>query len=96
MILSYVNLFVIYMKKAIIWARVSSQEQANEGHSIETQLKNNREYCKNNGLTIVKEFEVVESSKTSNRPKFYEMMTFIEKQNEKIHIITQASDRLIT
>lgn len=94
MILSYVNLFVIYMKKAIIWARVSSQEQANEGHSIETQLKNNREYCKNNGLTIVKEFEVVESSKTSNRPKFYEMMTFIEKQNEKIHIITQASDRL--
>lgn len=39
-------------------------------------------------------FEVVESSKTSNRPKFYEMMTFIEKQNEKIHIITQASDRL--
>lgn len=39
MILSYVNLFVIYMKKAIIWARVSSQEQAQESYSVNGQMR---------------------------------------------------------
>lgn len=44
--------------KAVIFARVSTQEQAQEGYSIEAQLKNNREYCKKNDLAIIKEFEL--------------------------------------
>lgn len=80
--------------KAIIWARVSSQEQASEGHSIETQLAQNIAYCKQNNLEVIKDFPVTESSKTSDRPKFYEMLEFLESQKGRIRLVAQAADRL--
>lgn len=80
---------------AIIMARVSTQEQAQEGHSIEAQIHNAERYCQNKGFTVIcKPFEIVESSSNSSRPQFYEMIDFINKQQCVIHLVVQAADRL--
>lgn len=42
--------------KAIILARVSTEEQMNEGQSIPAQLARAREYAKRKELKIYKEF----------------------------------------
>ena len=41
--------------KAVIFARVSTQEQEH-GHSIDAQLAKLREYCKKNNLEIIEKF----------------------------------------
>ena len=49
--------------RVITYNRVSRKEQAEEGFSIETQLKFLRDYASENNLEIVKEFVEVESAK---------------------------------
>ena len=44
------------MKKAVLYARVSSTRQRNEGWSIPAQIKFLREYAQKNNIEIVKEF----------------------------------------
>jgi len=57
--------------KAILLARVSSEEQAQESHSsIPAQLRNMREYAKRNKISITKEFQFVESAYCGNRLEF--------------------------
>ena len=53
------------MKKAIIYARVSSKEQEKEGFSIPAQLKLLNEYAEKNDLVVVKEFVDTETAKKS-------------------------------
>ena len=66
--------------KAIILARVSTEMQE-DGFSLDAQLDRLREYCNRNNLTIVKEYNITESSTKGKRPKFYEMIKFVKKQN---------------
>ncbi len=47
----------------VIYARVSSKEQEQEGYSIPAQLKLLKEYAHIKGLKIVKEFIDVETAK---------------------------------
>lgn len=42
-------------KRAIIYARVSTDEQAERGYSLSTQLEAMREYCQRNGFTVIAE-----------------------------------------
>jgi DNA invertase Pin-like site-specific DNA recombinase len=79
--------------KAVIFARVSSKEQE-EGHSLDAQLKNNRGYCEESNLEVIKEFKVVESSTIGERPEFYKMMNFIEAQSERVALVCHCADRL--
>ena len=44
------------MKKAVLYARVSSDRQEREGFSIPAQIKLLQEYARNNNISIVKEF----------------------------------------
>ena len=39
--------------KAVIFARVSTQEQETDGHSIDAQIAKLREYCARNSLEII-------------------------------------------
>jgi len=80
--------------KAVIFARVSTQEQETDGHSIDAQIAKLREYCKKNNLTIIKEFEVVESSTKGDRPEFNLCLDFIRSQKEKVALICDKVDRL--
>ena len=54
------------MKKAGLYARVSSTRQRNEGWSIPAQIKFLHEYAQKNNIEIVKEFVETDYAKTSS------------------------------
>ncbi|HHS2948414.1 TPA: recombinase family protein [Legionella pneumophila] len=80
--------------KAVIFARVSTQEQEQDGHSIGAQINKLRDYCVRNDLQVIKEFEVVESSTRGDRPEFYKMIDFVKRQKSTIALVCDKVDRL--
>ena len=61
--------------KVALYARVSSDRQADRDLSIPGQLKALREYASRNGHTVVKEsIDAAETGRTSDRPAFREMI----------------------
>ncbi len=81
-------------QKAIIFARVSSSTQRDEGYSLNAQVSRLQEYCRQKNLEIVKEFSVVENSKTRNKKEFLEMINFIKKKETKIILVVDSIDRI--
>lgn len=58
---------------AVIYARYSSEGPREE--SIDGQIRECMEYCKQNGMTVVKEYiDRALSAKTDNRPDFQRMI----------------------
>jgi len=82
------------MKKAVIYARVSSKEQEKEGYSIPAQLSLLSEYALKNGITIVREFVEAESAKVAGRVQFLEMINFLKLNQEIKDILVEKTDRL--
>ena len=83
---------IIKAKKAIIVARVSTEEQAKKGHhSIPAQLLNLRKYAE--PFEVVKEFQIQESAFQGDRKKFKKVFKEAEKFNEPIAIICDTVDR---
>ena len=80
------------VNKAVIFCRVSSEKQE-DGHSLEAQLRINRDYCKKNNFEIIDEVGIVESS-MGDRPKFYKMIERVEKSKKKIALVCHCIDRL--
>ncbi len=80
--------------KAIILARVSTDEQMRLGKSIPAQLSIAREYCKAKNLEIFKEFQFDESSTKDYREKFELVLEEIKISKEKIALIIETVDRL--
>ncbi len=79
-------------KKGVIYVRVSSREQKEEGYSIPAQRKLLTDFARTHGITIVKDFEDDETAKTSGRTGFTEMINFI-KANKKNRCNTCRKDR---
>jgi site-specific DNA recombinase len=67
-------------KKGVLYVRVSSVRQEEEGWSSDAQVKLLRDYAQKHGIEIVREFREVESAKTAGRKKFGEMIDFLTKQ----------------
>ena len=83
------------MEQAILWARVSTKEQAEEGYSLDAQIKLLREYAKKNNLKIVREFIVPESaSGRQERKKFKEMLDYLYNNPKILHLICEKVDRI--
>lgn len=82
------------MKKAIILARVSTEEQMTEGHSIPAQLAKAREYASKRNFKIKSEYQFDESSIKDHRVKFEKVIDEIIKSNEPIALIVETVDRL--
>lgn len=79
-------------KKAVAILRVSSGRQ-NDGISHLVQEQKNREYCKDNGLDLVKVFVLTESAKNSeDRKKYHEAMSFIRKHKHG-NVLFYSQDR---
>jgi DNA invertase Pin-like site-specific DNA recombinase len=74
--------------KAVIYARVSTTEQ-----NPERQILDIKQYASYNDIEIVKEFPdyITGISKQEDRPKFAEMMDYIEANNIKLIIIYEIS-----
>lgn len=75
-------------KQAVIYCRVSTKEQVEEGNSLVTQERNCREYALKNNLTIVRVFiELGESAKTADRTELQHMMKFCADKKNKISVV---------
>ena len=80
------------MTRAAIYARVSTREQAEEGFSIDAQLRRLRAYCRSRGWTVTGEYaERGRSGRTENRPEYRRM---IQNADEWDIIIVLKIDRL--
>ena len=72
--------------RVAIYARVSTDEQAEEGHSIDAQIRLCREFCALKGWTVVGEYiDAGVSGTTTRRPEFQRML--LDAHNGKIDLI---------
>ncbi len=82
------------MKKAILYARVSSKEQEKDGFSIPAQLKLLREYADKHQYTIAAEYTDSETAKKAGRTHFNQMAEQIRKDPSIDSILVEKTDRL--
>src|ERR1700687_1940096 len=65
---------------AIVYTRVSTKEQAEEGYSIAAQAEACRRLIAERGWTVVDEFvDRGESARTADRPQFQQMLEHIRE-----------------
>ena len=82
------------MTKAVIYARVSSDEQERDGFSIPAQLDLLKNYAKKNNFEIVKIYEESQTAKKAGRVKFNEMLQFLKSSKDVKTILVEKTDRL--
>ena len=82
------------MSPSIIYIRVSSREQQQEGFSLGAQVRFLREYAARRGFEVVKVFEDVETAKTSGRKAFGEMVKWLKKNRHCRTLLVEKTDRL--
>ena len=82
------------MEDSVIIARVSSSKQEKEGLSLkEIQLPVLREYAKNKGLEVKREFVFSETADYKIRRKFNEMVEYVKANEDIKHVIAYRVDR---
>lgn len=82
------------MKYCYIYLRVSTDEQAKEGFSIDNQKKACVDYAKNYGYQVREIFQDDgKSARTTDRPAFQDLMR-VAKENPVDAIIVYKIDRL--
>lgn len=80
--------------QAVVYARVSSKEQEQEGFSIPAQLKLLREAALRKELQVAREFTDAETAKQAGRSGFNEMLAYL-KDNPQVHyLLCEKTDRL--
>jgi DNA invertase Pin-like site-specific DNA recombinase len=77
---------------AILYTRVSSDEQKKSGFSLDYQRKMGEEYAKINKLNIIKVYAESYTAKKPGRPQFNEMVDYCKKHKIK-NLIFLKSDR---
>lgn len=82
------------MTKAVIYARVSSDEQQKEGFSIPAQIELLESYAKKNNIEVVKTYEESQTAKQAGRVKFNEMLKFLNDSKDVKTILVEKTDRL--
>jgi site-specific DNA recombinase len=81
-------------QKVVTYIRVSTEEQAKHGHSIETQRQLLDDYAKGHDLQIVRTFEETHSAHKPGRPEFAAMLTYIRKRKDIDAVLCYKLDRL--
>ncbi len=83
-------------KRAVLYVRVSTKEQVDEGNSLNTQEKHCREYALKNGYEVAEVFvEQGESAKTSMRTELQRMLLYCSDKKNKVNaVISYKIDRL--
>ncbi len=81
-------------KKAVIYTRVSTKEQAENNASLQTQKKYCEEFAKKKGYDVVSFFGgTYESAKSDERKEFSKMISYVKKQKDIECIIVYSYDR---
>ena len=81
-------------KHAVLYARVSSQEQAKEGFSIPAQDKLLRGYGKDKQFHIAAAFTDIETAKRAGRTGFDAMVAYLRKHEQCRVLLVEKTDRL--
>ena len=80
--------------KTILFCRVSSREQAEEGYSLDAQMKLLEEYANKHDFEIAKIYKISESASGKQiRKSFLEMLDYATKHKASI-ILCEKIDRL--
>jgi DNA invertase Pin-like site-specific DNA recombinase len=84
------------MNRAVIYCRVSTKEQVEEGNSLITQEKNCREYASKYGYEVAEVFiEMGESAKTADRTELQKLFRFCATKKNNIQaVIAYKIDRI--
>lgn len=78
------------MKNAIIYTRVSTDEQAEKGFSLRYQEETLNRYCSLKNINVIKHFQDDFSAKTFNRPKWNDLMLFVKANRRNIDSVLFA------
>lgn len=83
-------------KQCVIYCRVSTKEQAEEGNSLITQERLCREYADKYGYVVVRAYvEQGESAKTANRTELKKLIAFCTAKKNRIDaVVIYKIDRL--
>jgi len=79
--------------KAIILARVSTEEQKEAGNSLPAQIERLETYCKRKGFEVVKNLSFDESAYKSQRNDFEKIIVDIKAYKEKVVVCFDKVDR---
>jgi site-specific DNA recombinase len=80
-------------KTGVLWVRVSSVEQSS-GYSLDAQLNALKAVANEEGINVVRIFQVAESAKVSDKRKcFRELINFIETNGIQ-YLVTLSEDRI--
>ena len=80
--------------KAILIARVSTEEQKEAGNSLPAQMIRLEKYCQNKDFQIIKNFSFDESAYKNLREEFDAILDFVITYPEKIVVCCDKVDRL--
>lgn len=80
--------------KAIIIARVSTEEQREAGNSLPAQISRMQNYCERNKYAIIEIFSFDESAYKTKRDEFDKILEYINKTKEKVAVCFDKVDRL--
>lgn len=73
-------------QNAVIYTRVSTDEQAEKGYSLRYQDERLRTYCRLNDIEVVEHYQDDASAKTFERPAFQEFLQFINANADKVDL----------
>ncbi|MDD5341807.1 MAG: recombinase family protein [Patescibacteria group bacterium] len=80
--------------KAVILARVSTEEQKDAGNSLPAQIDRLKNYCKRQSFEIIETFSFDESAYKTKRDEFDKVLDFLKTHKEKVAICFDKVDRL--
>ncbi len=82
------------LRRAVLYARVSSKEQEREGFSIPAQLKLLQDYAAAQGIVVVEEYVDIETAKQSGRASFGDMVRYLRRHPTVDIVLVEKTDRL--
>ncbi len=80
--------------KAVIIARVSTEEQKDAGNSLPAQIVRLEKYCKGKDFQILEKFSFDESAYKTKRNDFDNILDFVLEQKVKVAVCFDKVDRL--
>lgn len=75
------------MRRAIIYVRVSTDEQSEKGYSLKHQEERIRQYCEYQKIEVVGFYREDHSAKTFDRPEFTQLLQFLKKNRGKADLL---------
>tara|TARA_Y100000588_G_C14276792_1_gene934731 strand:- start:2236 stop:3759 length:1524 start_codon:yes stop_codon:yes gene_type:complete len=80
--------------KAILLARVSTEEQKEAGNSLPAQVERLKKYCHNKNFEIIKICSFDESAYSNKRNEFDKIIDFVLNHEDKVALCCDKVDRL--